>query len=189
MQFPVTGRCWGTTLGTACLALLCLAGFARAQNGERAAIGEYQVKAAFLYHFTKFIEWPAEAAKGDVVVIGVLGEDPFGPALDFLFEDKALKGKRFRVRRFSNAPEARSCQVLFVSIPDHNALKASLNALSGAPLLTVGDTPDFFAAGGMIYLFVDDSKIHFDINLGAAKRSKLTISSALLRLARNIEGK
>jgi YfiR/HmsC-like len=188
-QFPVAGRLCGATILAACATALALAGIAHAQSGDRAAIGEYQVKAAFLYHFTKFVEWPAAATNGNVVVVGVLGDDPFGPALDFLFEDKVLKGKRFRVQRFSNAEQARSCQILFVSIPNPHELKKDLDALAGSPVLTVGDSNDFLAAGGMIYLFVDESKIHFDVNLGTARQSHLALSAALLRLARKVEGR
>jgi YfiR/HmsC-like len=186
-QLPVARRRRGAAL-LAVWAAVLLAGFAQAQGLDRAAIGEYQVKAAFLYHFTKFIEWPAAAMQGDIV-IGVLGEDPFGPAIDFLFDDKELRGKRFRVQRFSNAADARSCHILFFSVPNPHELKKELDALSGAPVLTVGDNDDFLRAGGMIYLFVDKNKIHFDVNLAMARRSQLTLSAALLRLARNVEGR
>jgi hypothetical protein len=169
--------------------LLYLSHAAGAQGIDRAAVGEYQVKAAFLYHFAKFIEWPAAAGKGDVVVIGVLGVDPFGPALDFLFEDKTLRGKPFEVRRVASVTEARSCHLLFVSIADKNEVQRALAALAGSPVLTVGDSMDFVAGGGIIYLFVEESRIRFDINLAAARRSRLAISAALLRLARSVEGK
>ncbi len=169
-------------------AALLLAAFAQAQSPDRAAIGEYQVKAAFLYHFTKFVEWPA-AAQGDVIVVGVLGEDPFGPALDFLFGDKTLQGKHFEVRRISSAAEARACHVLYISLSQGPQMHRVLDELAGSPVLTVGDSREFYLAGGMIYMFVDESKIHFDINLGMARRSGLTISSSLLRLAQKVEGR
>jgi hypothetical protein len=78
---------------------------------------------------------------------------------------------------------------LFVALPDKQELQEALRTLSGSPVLTVGDSPHFAAAGGMIYLFVDESKVRFDINLAAAKQSQITISAALLRLARKVEGK
>jgi hypothetical protein len=162
---------------------------ARPQPSDRAAVGEYQVKAAFLYHFAKFVEWPAAAKNRQTVAVCVLGGDPFGPALDFLLEDKTLHGKRFDIRRVSSAAEAQSCHLLFLALSDEQELQTGLQALAAFPVLTVGDSSNFFTAGGMIRLFVEESKVRFDINLAAARRSQLTISAALLRLARNVEGK
>ncbi|MEX2301722.1 MAG: YfiR family protein [Bryobacterales bacterium] len=174
----------------AALALaLSLARPANAQPSNRGAVGEYQVKAAFLYHFAKFVEWPASAKNGQTIEVCVLGSDPFGPALDFLLEDKTLQGKRFDVRRVNGTAEGQSCHVLFVAFEDKHELQSVVQTLSGSPVLTVGDSPDFSRAGGMIYLFVDESKVRFDINLAAAKHSGITISAALLRLARKVESK
>lgn len=183
------GPWWRVSLRAARAALLGFAVLAHAQHGERAAVGEYQVKAAFLYHFAKFVEWPAAAMKGEGVVVCVLGDDPFGPALDFLFEDKTLRGKRFEVRRVNSASEAQACHVLFVNLADKVESRTVLQALSDSPVLTVGNNKDFLASGGMIQLFVEESKVRFDINLTASKQSGLAISAQLLRLARNVEGK
>jgi hypothetical protein len=173
----------------AALAGLLCAGLAHAQQGHAATVGEYQVKAAFLYHFAKFVEWPAVAMKGEVVLVGVLGNDPFGPALDFMFQDKNLQGRRFEVRRVSHVSEAQACHVLFVNVDDELELRAALKSLSASPALTVGNHHLFLASGGMIQLFVEESKVRFDINLTGAKQSGLAISAQLLRLARNVEGK
>jgi hypothetical protein len=176
-------------LALASILLLGLACTGNAQPSDRGAVGEYQVKAAFLYHFAKFVEWPPAARRDRAVVVCVLGRDPFGPVLDFLLEDKTLQGKPFDVRRISAVAEASACHLLFVSLTDNNELHGALQALSGSPVLTVGDTPSFFSAGGMVHLFVEDSKVRFDINLAAARQSQLTISAALLRLARTVEGR
>jgi hypothetical protein len=180
---------WGAMLRAARAGLLCFVVLAHAQHGERPTVGEYQVKAAFLYHFAKFIEWPAAAVKGEVLVVGVLGKDPFGPTLDFMFEDKTLRGKRFEVRRVNEVSEAQACHVLFVNLEDKAELRSVLQALSSSPVLTVGSHNLFLTSGGMIQLFVEESKVRFDISLTAAKRSGLSISAQLLRLARVVEGK
>jgi len=186
-------RCYARAVRAALQAaragLLGLVVLAHAQHGGRAEVGEYQVKAAFLYHFAKFVEWPAAAMKGEVLVVGVLGEDPFGPALDFLFEDKTLRGKRFEVRRVSSASEAQVCHVLFINLKDGVESRRTLQALSHSPVLTVGNSKDFLGGGGMIQLFVENSKVRFDINVASAKQAGLAISAQLLRLARNVEGK
>jgi hypothetical protein len=168
---------------------VCCATPVDAQPSSQGAVGEYQVKAAFLYHFAKFVEWPSSIQKSRSIEVCVLGSDPFGPALDFLLEDKTLRGKPFELRRVSDTTKALFCQLLFVALPDKQELQEALRTLSGSPVLTVGDSPHFAAAGGMIYLFVDESKVRFDINLAAAKQSQITISAALLRLARKVEGK
>jgi hypothetical protein len=169
--------------------LLYCAGLAHAQQGHAATVGEYQVKAACLYHFAKFVEWPAAAMKGEVVLVGVLGKDPFGPALEFMFQDKTLQGRRFEVRRVSHVSEAQPCHVLFLNVNDEVELRRALESLSGSPVLTVGNHHLFVASGGMIQLFVEENKVRFDINLTAAKKSGLAISAQLLRLARNVESK
>lgn len=183
------GPCWRVSLRAARAGLLGFAVLAHAQLAERATVGEYQVKAAFLYHFAKFVEWPAAAMKGEVLVVGVLGDDPFGPGLDFLFEDKTLHGKRFEVRRMRNISEAQACHVLFVNLDDKVEARRILQALANSPVLTVGNNNDFLANGGMIQLFVEGSKVRFDISLTDAKQSGLAISAQLLRLARNVEGR
>lgn len=165
--------------------LLFCSASARAQGSD--AVGEYQVKAAFLYHFAKFVEWPPAAWSSQSTEVCILGSDPFGSSLDRLLQDKTLRGKAFAVRRIANASEAVSCHIVFVSMDDKNALQESLTILSDSPVLTVGDSTDFSDAGGMVYLFVERSKVRFDINLEAAKQSGLRISSQLLRLARNVK--
>jgi hypothetical protein len=169
--------------------LLCLAAPVPAAESSRAAVGEYQVKAAFLYHFAKFVEWPHSSTSGDSIAVCVIGEDPFGPVLDFTFEDKSLNGRRFEVRRLAGSPELQACPILFVSRSENNKTGQILQALRQAPVLTVGESQQFQEAGGMIHLVLDESKVRFDINLAAAKDAGLRISAQLLRLARRVQGK
>jgi hypothetical protein len=172
----------------ACAVLLALYNLAAAQDGASASVGEYQVKAAFLYHFAKFVEWPP-AKRDTALVVGVLGNDPFGPILDSMFADKTLNAQRFQIRRVADAAEAQRCHIVFVSIEDPVELTEAMRTLSGSAVLTVGETKNFAALGGMIYLFVEENKIRFNINLGAARRSHIAISAQLLRLARSVHGK
>ncbi len=157
-------------------------------RADRASVGEYQVKAAFLYNFAKFVEWPV-ASVGNTIVIGVLGDDPFGPVLDFTFEGKTVAGKEFEVRRFQRIDQLQLCQVLFISDSEQENLSRILGALRDIPVLTVSDARNFVKAGGIIELVLEDKKIRFDINLTEARSSRLRISAPLLQLARKVEGK
>jgi hypothetical protein len=148
---------------------------------------EYQVKAAFLLNFTKFIQWPAEAGGGDTPFgICVLGEDPFGMALDQIVEGETYQHRKITVQRVRR-PVPSSCQVLFVnrSEKDVEMLLAGL----GPGVLTVGEATDFLHIGGMINFVVENRRVRFDVNLGTAIRARLMISSKLLTVARTVENK
>lgn len=148
--------------------------------------GEYQVKAAFLYNFTKFIEWPAGISRGggDSLMVCVMGEDPFDHALEQVVKGKNLNGKAFEVRHVSNVQEARSCQVLFVGSSERRKVRSILEGLKGASVLTVGDTPGDAKQGCIIDFLIEDSKVRFEINVGAADLANLKVSSKLLSLAK-----
>lgn len=167
---------------------LVFAGTVPPLRADRASVGEYQVKAAFLYNFAKFVEWPGGSA-GNTIVIGILGSDPFGAVVDFTFEDKIVGGKRFEVRRFQKIDQLQVCHVLFISDSEQGNLGRIMGALHGMPVLTVSDARNFLGAGGMIELALEGKKIRFDINLREVKTSGLRISAQLLQLARKVEGK
>jgi hypothetical protein len=148
-------------------------------------VDEYQLKAAFLYNFARFIEWPAKAFEdpSQPFVFCVLGEDPFGRALDDLLEGRKIGGRAPTVRRISDARRARGCQILFVSSSEPKSVLALLAGIGDSGLLTVGES-DAGAAEGMIIDFtLEDGKIRFIINAAVAEREKLRISSRLLSLA------
>ena len=178
-----------TLLWLAVCATLAYSSAITLADETRGRVGEYQVKAAFLYHFTQFIEWPALPGPRDAMTVCVVGEDPFGAMLDFTFEDKTFQGRRFMVKRLSDYTGLLACGVLFVSRSENVNMPRILRAVDGAAVLTVGESNEFRDAGGITYLFVEQSKVRFDINLGAAKRSGLRISAQLLRLARRVEDK
>ncbi len=157
-----------------------------AAPGQDGAPTEYQVKAAFLYNFGKFVEWPPGALPADSFAICVLGEDPFGPELDRLIEGKSVHGKKLGAHRLGRAEEAGKCQVLFVSASENGRLAHILASVRGRSVLTVGDTEGFAHRGGIINFRLVENKVRFEINLDAAERAGLTVSSQLLKLAKII---
>lgn len=154
-------------------------------------VSEYQVKAAFLYNFVKFVEWPVVISESNQkpIVIGILGPDPFGPVLDQTFADKMVRGRRFELRRYRDVQELQLCHVLFVSSAMKRDWSKVLGAVQGTPVMTVSDEGGFVESGGIIELLLEDNRIRFDINLNEGKRSGLKISAQLLQLARRVEGK
>ena len=157
----------------------------RVARGE--ASNEYDLKAHLLYHFTQFVDWPAEAFPGPdtPLVIGILGRDPFGRVLDDLVQKASRGNRRIIVERFRNVEAVGNCQILFINTSDPRELMEILAALRGRPILTVGDTTDFAVRGGMIRFMKNSAdKITVRINQEAAKAGGLTISARLLRVAK-----
>jgi hypothetical protein len=145
--------------------------------------GEYELKAAFLYKFAGFVEWP-DAPSNRPLCIGVLGQDPFGPALDGVVKGKSYQGRSFEIRRLKPGQESSICQILFISALEPKKLRAVLEVLQGAAVLTVGDVPGFCENGGMVNLGLAGSKVQLEINVEAAERAGLHLNSRLLSLAR-----
>ena len=148
---------------------------------------EYEVKAAMLYKFAGFVEWPAAPA-GAPLCIGVLGHDPFGPALDRAIQGKSINGRPFVVRRFKIGRDTGNCQIVFVDSSEKKELREILDRLRREPVLTVGDTPGFCEDGGIVNLELADSHVHFQINPEAAELAGLVVSSKLLSLASIVHG-
>jgi hypothetical protein len=146
---------------------------------------EYQIKAAFLYNFSQFVEWPAGAFPNaqSPLVIGVIGDDPFGNYLDDIVRGEKVNNHPLVVQRFHRVSEIKTCHVLFVSRSEANQIEQVLSSLRGRNILTVGDFEDFAQRGGMIRFITENNKIRFRINVGVARAAKLTISSKLLRAA------
>ena len=145
---------------------------------------EYQVKAAFLYNFMKFVEWPGDGLTNPgTLTLGILGKDPFGDALDEV-RGKTAKGRRVVVLHLRQPEEARECDLLFVSASEKGRLSQILKAVQNARILTVADQEGFCQAGGMINLVFVKNRVGFEVNVGAASRARLRISSQFLRLAR-----
>ena len=151
--------------------------------GAADTASEYPLKAAFLYKFASFVVWPISNVSGPLC-IGVVGEDPFGSALEEVVKGKSINGRAFEIRRFRPGPEAGRCDILFISVSEKNKLRAVLDQMPGSSALTVGDMPGFCENGGMIRLGLEDNRIRMEINPDAAGRSGLQLSSKLLSLAR-----
>jgi hypothetical protein len=173
---------------------LLLAAAALAMPGSPAraqpAAAEYDVKAAFLYNFTKFVEWPPAAFPDarSPLKICVLGEDPFGKTLRALM-DEEVGGRPLTLLRLDSLSNPAACHVLFISRSERNRLPQIFATLDDAPVLTVGDTPELFEQGGIINFILERSKVRFEINQEAAERVGIKISSKLLALARYVKGR
>jgi hypothetical protein len=146
---------------------------------------EYQVKAAYLYNFGRFVEWPPKvtSAKSDPFTVCVLGQDPFGPALDAALNGANIAGKNVAAKRISNPEESVHCQILFLSEPEGGKLKRIIEALDKEPVLTVSDVPQFSQRGGMIQFVREGNNVRFEVNLTAAQHAGLALSSELLKVA------
>jgi hypothetical protein len=149
---------------------------------------EYQVKAAYLYNFGKFVEWPVAAVQpsGDSFDICVLGEDPFGASLDRAVANETIAGKHVVARQIPLPQDAAHCQVLFISSSENKRLKQILVSLGAASVLTVSDLPGFTEHGGMVQFVMEDNKVRFEVNSTSAQRAGLTLSSELLKVATTV---
>jgi len=154
-------------------------------SAQTATSKEYQVKAVFLFNFAHFVEWPAGAfASADSpIVIGVLGESPFGAYLDETVQGENVSNRPLQIQRYTRVDEIKTCHVLFISRSEAHRLEQILAALRDRSILIVGDGDDFVQRGGMIRLATAQNKIRMIVSVEAAKAASLTISSKLLRSA------
>jgi hypothetical protein len=154
-------------------------------SAQTAASPEYQIKAVFLFNFVQFVEWPRPAFAGanTPLVIGVLGEDPFGTYLDETVRNETVNNRPLEVHRYRQIDEITTCHILFISRSETNRLAQILAGLKDRSILIVGDGDDFVRRGGMIRLATAQNKIRLSINVEAAKAVGLTLSSRLLRSA------
>jgi hypothetical protein len=158
---------------------------AAAEGGADQAPTEYQVKAAFLYNFARFVEWPprAFASASAPIDVCVLGEDPFGEALNRVLAGKMLGERPMMERRGKKLRELGGCEILFISGSERERVGEILEELRTAPVLTVGESEEFAARGGGVQFTLEDNHVHFIINVDATERAGLKVSSRLLSLA------
>ena len=172
---------------------------------EDAPSKEYQIKAAFLYNFIKFVDWPKEkmADSNEPIIIGIIGKDPFGDAFEPI-KDKPVKDRKVVIKRFKGFKELkksddknkselnrqiqviRTCHMLYICSSEKKRLTEIINFVKNYPVLTVGDIKDFLEAGGIINFLIEQKRVRFEINVAAAKRARLKIRSQLLRLAKRV---
>ena len=171
------------------LVLLFLLPWFPTQAQQLPKLSEYKLKAAFLYKFALFVDWPVEAFadSSSPYVLGLLGTDPFGKNIDEILKDKKIKGKSIIIKRYDNYTQINDCHILFISYSEYRKLKLIFKHLRTAPILTVSEADGFARKGGIINFIHGNNKIRFEINHAKALAHKLNISSKLLRLARIIE--
>jgi hypothetical protein len=176
----ITGRRWWPLV---CL-LLFIDPSLHAQSGSK----EHQLKAAFLFNFTKFVEWDkgSFSSPDAALVIGVLGSTAFGNEVERAVDGRKVNGRALVVRKLRSATESRSVHLLFISAEEDGTVSGIINSVRGAPVLTVGESPVFSRAGGAITFVIEGGKVRFDINTTAAERASVRISSQLQKLARSV---
>jgi hypothetical protein len=165
----------------ACLLALCGVAFSDRPS-------EYQVKAAYLYNFGKFVTWPPDASVASEFDVCVLGADPFGTLLDTTVSDSTINGKRVIAKRIVRALDAAGCRVVFVAASQSQRLASDLSVLSKLHVLTVSDSPHFLERGGIIQFVFEGDRVRFAVNLTAAQQAGLTLSSELLKVATRVIG-
>jgi hypothetical protein len=162
---------------------------ARSRLEAQSRVDEYHLKAAFLFHFTEMVEWPASVL-GDgaqPIWLCTLGEDPFDGELEAAVAGK-LATRPLRVRHLNDAQDFPGCHLIFIASSERIRTPLLLTKLKNAPVLTVGETEEFVKQGGMIGLCLDGKKVRLEINLDASRRAELKISSRLLLLAKTVIG-
>jgi hypothetical protein len=155
-------------------------------NSESQAAGEYEIKAAFLYKFFSFVQWPDDKA-GFSECIGIIGRDPFGVHLDAAVKGRSFNGRRLVVVRSKNSQDLGPCRIVFISSSEQKDLASILRKLP-PDVLTVGDMPEFCERGGIVALELSDQRVRIRINLEAAQRGRLQVSSRLLSVAKVVVG-
>lgn len=145
---------------------------------------DYQVKAVYLINFAKFVGWPDKLGmQQDSFTICVLGPDPFGRTLDTMLAGEKIAGRSAVAKRISTPQDSSDCRILFVSSAETVTMNRMVEAANKQGVLTVSDMPHFANRGGMIQFVTDDKKVRFEVNLTAAQRAGLTLSSELLKVA------
>lgn len=167
--------------------LPCTRNSAGAQNQ---LLSENQIKAGFLYNFTKFVEWPPEAFLDSSVpiVLGIVGDSPITDLVTEAAAGKTVNGRAVIVKKIREGQDLRGCHILFVSSSQEKRTTKILESIKGSSVLTVGEANGFADSGGVINFFVEGNKVRLEINLEAATRSRLKISAKVIAVARLVKG-
>ena len=165
-----------------CVILTICTPVAAHADGEK----EYEVKAAFIFNFAKFVEWPARAfnSSESPFVVAVVGKDPFGGSLAAALRGKEVAGRSIVLKRFNWDDDMKGAHVLFIASEDPDRLSRVSDSVKGYPILTIGESRGFAPRYGIIGFTVEKKRVRFEINLDAARRAGLTVSSRLLSLAK-----
>lgn len=152
-------------------------------------VSEYDVEAAYLYNFGKFVQWPASASKASTFQICILGPDPFGGTLDRLIANDTIDGKPIVKRLIDAASDAAGCNILYIADSEAPDIRRILAALNHQPELLVSSISGFISDGGTVQFLLEEHRVRFEINLDAASQSDLVPSSELLKVAVSVIGK
>ncbi len=150
---------------------------------------EYEVKAAFIYNFAKFVDWPDEVFGNALspIIIGVLGSDSMCDILEQTVANKTANGRKLSVKRVSRIQDLSNCNIVFISRSWSRSTNEILESTKGSSILTIGETEGFAKHGGIINFVMNDRKVGFEINVDIAKRESIKISSKLLSLAKIVK--
>ncbi|MCP4582230.1 MAG: YfiR family protein [candidate division Zixibacteria bacterium] len=167
--------------------LACLL-FGRNSYAQQDKPTEYHVKAVFLYNFANFVKWPEKAfsSKTDPIIIGVFGKNPFGEALDRIVDDEYVDERPIVIKYSESTEELSSCHILYIATFDKELLALILGKVNNTNILTVGEVEKFTGLGGIIGFVMEENKVQFDINMKAAEKANLKVSSKLQKVARKI---
>lgn len=169
--------------------LIVVGGAVRPAASSVEGLSEYEVKAAFLFNFTRFVEWPSSAFATDKTpfVIGLFHSDPFGAALRRVVEGQTVRGRPVEIRIVKRYDEVRACHLVFVSAAEEQRTPDLLRSGAVGQVLAVGESSGFAQAGGIMNFVMDGPRVRFEVNLRAAKRAGLKLSSRLLSMARLVD--
>jgi hypothetical protein len=171
--------------------LLVLSGLVAAGPASESARGQRpsrdEVEAAYLYNFGKFVRWPAGSSQGPLVIC-VAAPDSLARALGALTTGEQIDERPMQVKAVEDPGSVKGCSILFIGVAEPGRVDAFLTAAGGRPVLTVGDEPDFLVRGGAIQFVQMEDHVRFSVNLGAASRSGLGLSSELLKVAVSVMG-
>ena len=162
----------------------------RARAQETNTPTEYEVKAAYLYNFARFVQWPPDAFSSPTApfVLAVLGEDPFGSTLDSTCEGKRLSDRPIVIRRIRRAEDLDGAHMVFISASQMREMSHIAQSLANRSILSVGDLSGMAREGAVIGFRVENERVRFDINLSRAEQSRLKVSSQLLKVAMTVNG-
>jgi len=182
----MSGKKYSIRIFLACLILPAVTASTTPARAQGKPPLEYQIKAAFLFNFTRFIHWPASAyASADApFVIGIVGDNPFGNYLNDLVIGEQADGHSIIIRHYPDGVDISGCQLLFINTSSPAKLKALLSSAVQQNTLTVSDVNNFINLGGMVRFFKEDNRIKMEVKLAAVKAAQLEISAKLLQVAK-----
>ena len=171
------------------MALSALAVMAQLGQAEATSPSEYQVKAAFIYNFAKYAEWPSEVmgSRDKPFTLCIVGRDPSDSAFSSV-EGRQVGGRPLKIRRDVRMEDIAGCHIAFISESEEHRLQSVLKSMASAPILTISDIDGFVEAGGAVGMFVADDRLKFDANFTALQRANIKVNSQVLWMARTVHG-